>query len=139
MGYGQNLKKALKERNMSVKELARLSNINTSTLYTCINRDSSIRYDMALPIANILDIDINLICKDNPFRGEEDMPPLLWEAKGLLTDKNKRSYTQNQLVPVINLYDYKDFPQIYRLLANFYLLSNTGREQVIDMLEGTKL
>ncbi|MBR0410027.1 MAG: hypothetical protein IJI25_03345 [Eubacterium sp.] len=68
---------------------------------------------MALPIANILDIDINLICKDNPFRGEEDLPPLLWEAKGLLTDRNKRSYTQNQLVPVINLYDYKDFPQIY--------------------------
>lgn len=139
MGYGQNLKKALKERNMTVKELARLCNINPSTLYTCINRDSSVRYDMALPIANTLDIDVNLICKDNPFRGDDEMPPLLWEAGGLLTDKNKRGYMQNQLFPLINLYDYKDFPHVYRLLANFYLLSDKGREQIIDILEGAKL
>ena len=139
MGYGQNLKKALKEKNMTVKELSRLSKINSSTLYTCINRDSSIRYDMALPIANILGIDINLICKDNPFRGEEEMPSLLWEAGGLLTDKNKKGYIDNQLLPVLKLYDYKDYPQIYRLLANYFVLNNTGREQIFDILEGVKL
>ncbi len=139
MGYGQNLKKALQERNMTVKELSRLCGINSSTLYTCINRDSSIRYDMALPIANTLDIDVNLICKDNPFRGEEDMPPLLWEAGGLFTDKNKKGYVENQLLPLLKLYDYKDYPQLYRLLANFFVLNNTGREQMFDMLEGVKL
>ena len=139
MGYGQNLKKALQERNMTVKELSRLCGINSSTLYTCINRDSSIRYDMALPIANTLDIDVNLICKDNPFRGEEDMQPLLWEAGGLFTDKNKKGYVENQLLPLLKLYDYKDYPQLYRLLANFFVLNNTGREQMFDMLEGVKL
>ena len=94
---------------------------------------------MALPIANTLDIDVNLICKDNPFRGEEDMPPLLWEAGGLFTDKNKKGYVENQLLPLLKLYDYKDYPQLYRLLANFFVLNNTDREQMFDMLEGVKL
>ena len=67
------------------------------------------------------------------------MPSLLWEAGGLLTDKNKKGYIDNQLLPVLKLYDYKDYPQIYRLLANYFVLNNTGREQIFDILEGVKL
>lgn len=139
MGYGQTLKKILKEKNMTVTELARLCGLKASTLYTCINRDTSIRYDMALPIANTLDIDVNLICKDNPYRGEEDFPPLLWEAGGLFTNMNKKKYFENQIYPVLELYDYNEYPQIYRLLVNFFVLNNTGREQIFDMLEGVKI
>ena len=139
MGYGQNLKKVLKERNMTVTELGRLCKINPSTLYTCINRDSSIRYDMALPIANVLDIDVDLICKDNPYRGEEDLPPLLWEAGGLFTNKNKQKYFETQLLPLLKLYDYREYPEIYRLLSNYFVLDDTGREQIFDMMEGVKL
>ena len=84
MGYGQNLKKILKDRKMTVTELARLCKLNPSTLYTCINRDTSIRYDMALPIANTLDIDVNLICKDNPYRGEEDFLVKIPETRRVL-------------------------------------------------------
>ena len=139
MGYGQNLKKVLKERNMTVTELGRLCKINRSTTYKCINRDSSTRYDMALPIANVLDIDVDLICKDNPYRGEEDLPPLLWEAGGLFTNKNKQKYFENQLLPLLKLYDYREYPEIYRLLSNYFVLDDTGREQIFDMMEGVKL
>ena len=67
MSYGARLKEILKEKNMSVKELSKKANINQSTLYTIIRRDTSIRYDHAIRIASILDIDVSEICKINPY------------------------------------------------------------------------
>ncbi|MDO4189366.1 MAG: helix-turn-helix transcriptional regulator [Lachnospiraceae bacterium] len=139
MGYGLNLKNILVEKNMTVKDLANLTNISPSTLYSIIQRDSAVRYDYALRIANILDIDVDLICKDNPYREDPDLPPLLTEAGGLLTKLNKKSFKKNILDELLNLYEYKDFPSMYRMLVLFFQLNDIGREQAIDLLEALKL
>ena len=89
MSYGARLKEILKEKNMSVKELSKKANINQSTLYTIIRRDTSIRYDHAIRIASILDIDVSEICKINPYDVGETLPKLISEFGGLLTQVNK--------------------------------------------------
>ena len=67
MGYGKNLKKALDDKHMSVQKLAKLTGIAPTTLYSIIQRDTSVRFDHALRIANILGIDFTQICKENPY------------------------------------------------------------------------
>ena len=67
MGYGKNLADAIKEKGWSVAETSRRSGVSANTLRTIIRRDSSVRYDHALRLANTLGIDIQLICKENPY------------------------------------------------------------------------
>ena len=111
---------------MSVKELSKKANINQSTLYTIIRRDTSIRYDHAIRIASILDIDVSEICKINPYDVGETLPKLISEFGGLLTQVNKNSYEKYRLDSVLNLFDYQDFPKIDQLLCNFLLYQMKG-------------
>ena len=61
MGDGKKLKEIIDKRGINVRELSRRTGINHSSLYTLINRDSNLRFDYALRIANELDIDVNEI------------------------------------------------------------------------------
>ena len=69
MGDGKKLKEIIDKRGINVRELSRRTGINHSSLYTLINRDSNLRFDYALRIANELEIDVNEIigrlCFDN--------------------------------------------------------------------------
>lgn len=59
MGLGTNLKKILKERNMTIKELSELSGISINTLYSITKRDSNMaRYDIVKKISNVLNISV---------------------------------------------------------------------------------
>ena len=118
---------------MSVKELSKKANINQSTLYTIIRRDTSIRYDHAIRIASILDIDVSEICKINPYDVGETLPKLISEFGGLLTQVNKNSYEKYRLDSVLNLFDYQDFPKIDQLLCNFFTLSDEGRNDFVQL------
>ena len=60
MGDGKKLKSILDDRKMSVRQLAKNCNIAPTTLYSIIQRDTDIRYDFALRIANALDIPVAL-------------------------------------------------------------------------------
>lgn len=136
MGYGKNLKAALDEKNMTVKELSRLSNISATTLYSIIQRDSAVRYDTALRISNILDIDINTICKDNPYKdASSELPEMIPEMNGLLTTSNINTYLKHRTMPILKLLGYNELPNIDRILAAYYSLDDEGREQIFDTLE----
>ena len=138
MGYGKNLKQILDEKHMTVKELSRRAGISAPTLYSIIQRDSSVRYDHALRIANILNINLDLICKDNPMRDDETLPELLPQAGGLLTDVNKRSYLKNRTADIFMLYDYEDLPAVDKLLADFFSLTDQGRKDVFELINFIK-
>ena len=70
MGDGKRLKEILDEKGTNVRKLAKATFINASTLYAIIQKDSNIRFDWALRIANELDIDVHEICSATPFSGE---------------------------------------------------------------------
>ncbi|MBR1702592.1 MAG: helix-turn-helix transcriptional regulator [Lachnospiraceae bacterium] len=68
MGYGKNLEREIKERNMSVKEVAEKAKISPTTLYSAIQEDRSISYGNAIKIYRVLSpkIDMRTICNDVP-------------------------------------------------------------------------
>ena len=137
MGYGKNLKQALDDNHMTVKELSQLADVSATTLYSCIQRDSSVRFDIALRIATILNIDINTICKMNPFTDLGSMSEYITKAVDQLSEKNYISYTQEQLLPIIKLFEYQELNNITQLISLYYSLDQDGRTQVFDMIEVT--
>ncbi len=59
MGYGVKIKKLLKEKNTSIKELSTRTGISLNTLYSITKRDSEkVDPGILLKIASCLDIDI---------------------------------------------------------------------------------
>ena len=69
MGDGKNLKKYLDEKGTNVRKIAKATGISATTLYSIIQKDSNIRFDFALRLANELQIDVNEICSASPFYG----------------------------------------------------------------------
>ena len=67
MGDGKNLKKYLDEKGTNVRKIAKATGISATTLYSIIQKDSNIRFDFALRLANELQIDVNEICSASPF------------------------------------------------------------------------
>ena len=58
MGDGSRLKELIDEKGTNVRKIAKATGISATTLYTIISRDSNIRFDYALRLANELDIDV---------------------------------------------------------------------------------
>ena len=91
MGDGKNLKKYLDEKGTNVRKIAKATGISATTLYSIIQKDSNIRFDFALRLANELQIDVNEICSASPFSGtikEEEIYPTL--PDGLKDRKSTR-------------------------------------------------
>ena len=126
MGYGTNLKNILDEKKITARKLALQVGISPQTLYGAIKRDNALRYDHALRIANALDIDVNLICKDNPFKdtGTQVEPEMLSEMGGLMTDVNKKSYIKNRTQDLLMLFDYNKLPQVDQLVTHYYQMDD---------------
>ena len=133
MGYGKNLANAITARGWSVAETARRSGVNANTIHTSIRRDSSMRYDLALRLSNLLGIDIKLICRENPFSQTET--DSLSKTDGLLSALNTNSALKNRMSQILNLYSYSDYPLLDQILTQFYILDEEGRRQVLDSLE----
>ena len=57
MGLGANLKKILKDKGLTIKELSEKSNVSLNTLYSITKRDNNMsRYDIVEKIASALDV-----------------------------------------------------------------------------------
>ena len=132
MGYGQKLKGILDEKNMSVRQLAKICNIAPTTLYSIVQRDTDIRYDFALRIANALDIPVASICSDLPYDKESTLP-------GLPTmfgdDHNKKAYFSNRTLEIAKLFNYEEFPMLDKLIAEFYILDDESRKEIFKIIE----
>ncbi len=134
MGYGQNLKEILDRKGMTVKELARQTGIAATTLYSIIQRDTSIRFDTALKIANILDIPINSICKDNPYDNIETLP-VLKPASGASANKSKQAYISSRTASIMKKFDYHELPMIDELIADLYVLDDATRRDLFEYVK----
>ena len=138
MGYGLNLKNALDEKGMTVRDLSRQTGISPTTLYSIIQRDSAVRYDFALKISNALDIDIKTICKDNPYEQGEELPSLPSNLNGLLDENQIKRYTNNMLLPLMQLCGRDELTRVHELITDYYILTDDGRKQMFTMMEMLK-
>ena len=138
MGYGKNLKQALDDKGMTVRDLCRQTPISPTTIYSIIQRDSSVRYDFALRIANVLDIDIKLICKDNPFEQGEELPAFPDNLNGLLDASQIKRYANNMMLPLLSLCGRDELTKLHELMSDYYVLNDEGRKQMFTMMDMLK-
>ena len=132
MGYGQKLKRILEERNMSVRQLAKECSIAPTTLYSIVQRDTDIRYDFALRIANTLDIPVASICSELPYDAESTLPNL---PTMFGEEYNKKAYFSNRTHHIAKLFNYEEFPMLDKLIAEFYVLDDESRKEIFKIIE----
>lgn len=138
MGDGKRLKEIVDEKGTNIRKLAKASGINASTLYAIVQKDSNIRFDFALRLANELDVDVHEICSASPFSGaitEDEIYPTFKETKGLLDTSRVRTYQKGSLFPLMELYGKNAMPDVDNLLTSFYQLDDEARQEVIETLK----
>ena len=139
MGDGTKLKEFIDKKNTNVRRIAKATGISATTLYSIITKDSNIRFDYALRLANELNIDVNEICSAVPFSGElkeEEIYPTLPDGlHGMLDSSRVKTYLKNSLYPLMHLYGKNAMPDVDNLLTSFYQLDDEARKEVIDTIK----
>lgn len=138
MGDGKRLKEILDEKHMSVRKLALLSTMKPSTLYAIINKDSNIRFDYALRIANELGVDPFELCSAPPFHDlvkAEELYSHHPDATGFLDAQGVRVYMKSSLYPLMLLFGRKQIIDVDNLLTSFYVLDDEARQEIVDIVK----
>ena len=141
MGDGKRLREILDEQGKSVRWLAKETNINSSTLFSIIRKDTSIRYDFALRIANTLNIEISDICSDKNMIEEswEDensitLPEFGGKVNDVLFGNRVKRYLKYTLYPLMTLFGIEMMPKVDEHLTNYYQLTDEGRNDVDQLI-----
>ena len=140
MGDGRKLKEIIDSKpDMNVRKLAMAAGISATTLYTIIKKDTSIRFDFALRLANELNVSVDEICSDMPFTGDlEDNSsyPQLPEGMNSMLDESRiKRYLTNRMYPLMELFGKHSMPDIDNLLTSFYQLDDNARHEIIEMIK----
>ena len=137
MGDGQKLKEILKKKKKSVRWVAKETTISPTTLYSIIQKDTSIRFDFALRIANVLGIEVSEICSDASLQQEDwsdkeriVLPELPSGMDGVLDGNRVKRYLKNTLYPLMQMFGKNDMPILDEHLTNYYQLTDEGRRDV---------
>ncbi|MBR4026429.1 MAG: helix-turn-helix transcriptional regulator [Lachnospiraceae bacterium] len=139
MGDGKKLKEYIDKKGTNVRKIAKETGISATTLYSIIQKDSNIRFDFALRLANTLEIDVNEICSASPFSGtitEEEIYPTFPDGLGGALDKNRvKVYLKNSLFPLMLLFGKNSMPDVDNLLTSFYQLDDEARNEIIETIQ----
>ena len=138
MGDGKRLKEIIDAKGTNVRKVAKASGINGSTLYAIIQKDSNIRFDYALRLANELGVDVNEICSASPFSGElkeDEIYPTIHDTSGLLDSARVKTYLKYSLMPLMELYGKNAMPDVDNILTSFYQLDDASRQEIVEMIQ----
>lgn len=113
--------------------------MSTTTLFSIIQKNSNIRFDFALQLANELEIDVNEICIESPFSGaiteEEIYSTLSNEFNSVLDGNWVKTYLKNSLYPLMYLFGKNGMPDMDNPLTSFYQLDNETRKEVVETIQ----
>ena len=138
MGDGKRLNEIIDAKGTNVRQVAKATGMNASTIYAIIKKDSHIRFDYALRIANELGIEVREICSASPFSGditEDEIYPSIKDTKGFLDTSRVRSYLMNSMLPLMKLYGKNEMVSVDWLLTSFYKLDDEARFEITKMVE----
>ena len=137
MGDGKRLKEIIDAKGTNVRTVARAAGISPTTIYSIIQKDSNIRFDYAIRLANVLDISEKEICSAPAFSGElsdEEIYPTLPDGlHGILNNNRIDTYMKHSLRPLMQLYGATAMPDVDNLLTMFYRLNDETRKEVIEI------
>ena len=103
-----------------------------------ILKNSNIRFDFALQLANELEIDVNKICAASPFSDaiiEEIHLTLPDGLNGALDGNRIKVYLKNSLYPLMYLFGKNSMPDVDNLLTSFYQLNDEARKEVVETIQ----
>lgn len=132
MGDGKRLQECIKIKGTNVRRVAKATGIPATTLYSIIQKDSSIRLDLALKLANELDIDVNKICSKGRLLDECIQMPHKW--KDIVDSNNIKNYFTDSLYPLFHFFGQDSIPDVTNLLISFYQLDDEARREVLEMM-----
>lgn len=141
MGDEKKRKENIDTKGTNVRKIAKETCISATTLYTIIQKDSTIRFNFALCLVNALDIDIDVyeIYSASPFSGgitEEEIYPILSSGlNGTLDSSRVKTYLKNSLYPLMHLFGKNNMPNVDNLLTYFYQLDDEARKKVVDTIQ----
>lgn len=139
MGDGKKLKEYIDQKDTNVRKLAKAAGISPTTLYTIIQKDSNIRFDFALKLANELKIDVNEICSNSPFsasdNGEITYPLIPEELNGALDSSRIKTYLTNSIYPLMFLFGKNNMSDVDNLLTSFYQLDDEARAEIVETIK----
>ena len=137
MGDGKNLKKILDAQQKSVRWLSKETTISPTTLYSIIQKDTAIRFDFALRIANVLNVEVSDICSDSALQAEDwsdesriTLPELPHGFDKVLDENRIKTYLNNSLYPLMEMFGKNNLPKLDEHLTNYYQLTDEGRRDV---------
>ena len=137
MGDGKNLKKILDAQQKSVRWLSKETTISPTTLYSIIQKDTAIRFDFALRIANVLNVEVSDICSDSALQAEDwsdesriTLPELPHGFDKVLDENRIKTYLKNSLYPLMEMFGKNNLPKLDEHLTNYYQLTDEGRRDV---------
>lgn len=117
MGNGKALKKLLEENGMSTRQLSKKSGIAYTTLNSMIHRNSIIRYDFAVKIANALNVPVRKICNEIP------------------ENTNRGAYIfSDKTLEIIEHCSPNEINELEELIECFFNLSNDIRNEVLESI-----
>lgn len=138
MGDGKKLKSTLMKRYKCTQNCKRNRHQCHHVIHD-YSKDSNIRFDFALRLANALDIDVNEICSASPFSGaitEEEIYPTLPDGlNGALDASRVKTYLKNSLYPLMYLFGKNSMPDVDNLLTSFYQLDDEARKEVVETIQ----
>lgn len=142
MGDGKRLKDILDKKEKSVRWLAKETTISPTTLYSIIQKDTNIRYDFALRIANVLDVEVSEIYSDNDMKNEDwsdenkiILPELPKGLNGILDGNRIKRYLKYTLYPLMEMFGKDNMPMVDEHLTNYYQLTDEGRRDVDQFIK----
>lgn len=139
MGDGKKLKEFIDSKGTNVRKIAKETGISATTLYTIIQKDTNIRFDFALRLANALDIDVNEICSTSPFSGKmmplETLPDFPSGINEALDSSRIKTYLKNSLYPLMALFGKNSMPDVDNLLTSFYQLDDEARQEIVETIQ----
>lgn len=138
MSDGARLKKILEEKGTNVRQISKKTGISPSTLYSIIQKDTHIRFDNALRIANVLDIDVSEICSAVPFSGEmteDEIYTTIHDSMGILDNNRVYVYAKSSMLPLLRLYGKNQIIDLDNLMTSFYQLDDEARAEVVEIIQ----
>ena len=139
VGDGKKLKEILDSKCTNVRQIAKATRINTTALYSIIQKNSNIRFDFALRLANELEINMNDICSASPFFGaiteEEIYPTLPNRLNGALDGNRVKTYLKNYMYPLMYLFGKNRLSDVDNLFTSFYQLDDEARKEVVETIQ----
>ncbi len=102
MRTGSNLKNFLKEKNMTIKELAEKTDISLNTLYSITKRDSELSDDLIKKISSSLKIPIEELLEMLSSNSSDDTQAFIDETRRISAEFNEKIIDVNNLIQELN-------------------------------------